>query len=206
MSYAAPVTKSMKPFNTLNFFTVPSLKERPVFPVWLSVEVGVVAGRLYFDYPEYKPLLAWLGVCERSEVVSTDAAGQLQSPKVSHPEHRGLSIEMPLKFLFEWSTYRRETLEIKHTPVGFVCESRVLKSDHSFFKATMGASEAIDQKPVTLLVNGNQGDKDGDQESDDDVEWDHLDDGMGMDGAADDEFIYAEELSKGEADEGNLGD
>ncbi|CAI6095047.1 unnamed protein product [Clonostachys chloroleuca] len=192
LSYAAPVTKSMEPFNTLNFFTVPSLKERPVFPVWLSVEVGVVAGRLYFDYLEYDPLLAWLGVNRSSEIVSIDATDQLQSFVTSTPERCGLSIKMPLKFLFEWSTYRRETLEIKHTPVGFVCESRVLKSDHSFFTTTTGASEAIDQQPITRRANGHQGDKEDDHESDDDVEWDNLDDGMGMDGAADDEFIYEE--------------
>ncbi|VUC34642.1 unnamed protein product [Clonostachys rosea] len=206
LSYAAPVTKSMKPFNTLNFFTVPLLKKRLVFPAWLSVELGVVAGRLYFDYPEYIPLLTWLGLHKNSDVVSSDAVDPLQTLPVSPQGRCGLSIELPLKFLLEWSTYRRETLDIKHTPVGFVCEGRVLRSDHSFFTTTIGASEALDQQPATHLINGHQGDEDGDDESDDDVEWENLDDGMGMDGAADDELIYGEDFLNDKAGEGNLDD
>ncbi|KAK5999276.1 hypothetical protein PT974_01669 [Cladobotryum mycophilum] len=46
--YAAPVTKSMQVFNCLNYFTVPSVKQELPFPDWLKIEVGIIAGRLYF--------------------------------------------------------------------------------------------------------------------------------------------------------------
>ncbi|KAL1886622.1 hypothetical protein Plec18167_000554 [Paecilomyces lecythidis] len=50
--YAAPVTKLMEPFNHLSYYSVPSLPEEWSAPQWLPVEVGILAGRLYFEFSE----------------------------------------------------------------------------------------------------------------------------------------------------------
>ncbi|KAK7415019.1 hypothetical protein QQZ08_012459 [Neonectria magnoliae] len=152
LSYAAPVTKSMQPFNTFNFFTVPSQKEWQSFPDWLSLEVGILAGRLYFDYPEYKPLFAWLGVQEKSRDVSSALIDSYQSSTVFPTARCGQTIKQPLKFLLEWLTFRRETQDITHTPMGYVWKSKI-------------AGKA----PIRLHINGHIGDNT--QESDDDSEW-----------------------------------
>ena len=50
ITYAAPVTKAMLPFDTLRFFTVPALPKRWQAPTWLVRDLGIYAGRLYFDF------------------------------------------------------------------------------------------------------------------------------------------------------------
>ncbi|KAH7009622.1 hypothetical protein EDB80DRAFT_838411 [Ilyonectria destructans] len=112
LTYSAAVTKSMWLFNTLNYFTMPVREKGPTFPQRLSIEIGVLAGRLYFDFTEYTPLVVWL------ETISVA---------------RGLFVDQPLKFLRKWLTYRRQTLDIMHTPMGYICRRQKLYSEHSFF-------------------------------------------------------------------------
>ncbi|RAL03896.1 uncharacterized protein BO80DRAFT_487696 [Aspergillus ibericus CBS 121593] len=53
ITYAAPVTKAMLHFDNLDYYTIPALPSRSLLPVWLSFELGIFAGRLYFEYSEY---------------------------------------------------------------------------------------------------------------------------------------------------------
>ncbi|KAH7121598.1 hypothetical protein EDB81DRAFT_605619, partial [Dactylonectria macrodidyma] len=167
LSYAAPVTKSMRIFDTLQFFTVPSRKKLDEFPGWLSLELGIIAGKLYFDYAEYKPLLAWLGVQEGSCDVPDSADDA--SPIVSPIGTDGLSIEKPLKFLLEWLAFRRETQDITHTPMGYVCRRRLLKPDHSFFVTGADESDMIDKMPRCHQTSEQV--RDHILDSDDDSDW-----------------------------------
>jgi hypothetical protein len=62
--YAAPVTRRMLHFNQLNYYAMPALPTDFVAPVWLRVEMGLFAGRLYLEWDEYYQLLEYLGLDE----------------------------------------------------------------------------------------------------------------------------------------------
>ena len=49
ITYAAPVTKQMLVFDTLKFYTVPALPKSWQVPAWLVRDLGIFAGRLYFN-------------------------------------------------------------------------------------------------------------------------------------------------------------
>lgn len=161
IAYAAPVAKSMQVFNTLQYLTIPA--DQGPLPAWVSIEVGIIAGRLYFDYHEYESLLAWLGIGEVSD--SKDAV------------KRGLWIDYPLKFLLEWLTYRRQTADILHTPMGYVCQGRALQATHAFFNSTanLGGLEDLSSGIDRLQIGkGNL----GGNASEDDSEWEEGDGGV----------------------------
>lgn len=77
LAYAAPITRKMVPlFNDLTYYAVPSLPTDWNAPLWLRIELGIFAGRLYFDYHEYAHVLEFLGVkdetCKLEEEVEDD--------------------------------------------------------------------------------------------------------------------------------------
>ncbi|KAI8716467.1 hypothetical protein NCS52_00940700 [Fusarium sp. LHS14.1] len=155
ISYAAPVAKSMQMFNTLKYLTIPA-KEFSV-PAWLPIEVGVFAGRLYFDYHEYESLLSWLGI------------GEVTDSQV--PVSRGFWIRQPLKFLLEWMTHRRQTADILHTPMGYVCQGRALHDTHAFFSSTTKLRDDGDVSSALGRLQIGNGQLGGGNASDDDSEW-----------------------------------
>ncbi|KAL6353777.1 hypothetical protein LRP88_12769 [Fusarium phalaenopsidis] len=122
----------------------------------------------YLTIPaDQDPLPAWvsieLGIGEVSD--SKDAV------------RRGLWIDHPLKFLLEWLTYRRQTADILHTPMGYVCQGRALQATHAFFNSTANLgdlgdiSSGIDRLQIG---NGNL----GGNASEDDSEWEEGDGGV----------------------------
>ncbi|KAK6850418.1 hypothetical protein PG987_000052 [Apiospora arundinis] len=64
LTYAAPVTRRMACFNSLRFFSIPSLPESWKAPTELVVELGLFAGRLYFDWDEYSAVCRTMGIDE----------------------------------------------------------------------------------------------------------------------------------------------
>ena len=50
IAYAAPVNKSMIAFDSLTFFSLPKLPNEWHAPKWLVRDIGIFAGRTYFDY------------------------------------------------------------------------------------------------------------------------------------------------------------
>lgn len=143
LGYAAPVTKSMQAFNRLSCLTVPRWPSARQMPVWLGIEVGIFSGRLYFDFPEYKPLLAWLAALPN--------AGRAGGPC-------GGESEEALQFLQEWLTFRRRTEDIMYTPVGFVCQRQELRESHFFFSGmgvvpTHTASAAVGVRGPGAVVD-----------------------------------------------------
>jgi len=74
ITYAAPVTRRMLHFNQLDYYTIPALASNIEAPVWLRVELGLFAGRLYIEWDEYYKLLEYLGLDENlSEHPGKDA-------------------------------------------------------------------------------------------------------------------------------------
>ncbi|KAM0234985.1 hypothetical protein ACHAP5_009889 [Fusarium lateritium] len=127
LTYSAPVAKSMWRFYTLTYFLVPTREQTPLFPTWLPIEIGVLAGRLYFNYDELASLVLWLGIDREVEPPA--------DPVNESPQRvaRGLFVDQPLKFLLKWLTYRRQILDIMYTPMGYICQGKKLHGEHAFF-------------------------------------------------------------------------
>ncbi|KAF4549176.1 Hypothetical protein D9617_23g005910 [Elsinoe fawcettii] len=62
LCYATPVTKSMRHFSKLTYFSIPSLPADHTPPSWLAIEVGILAGRMYFDGDELDGMREYLGL------------------------------------------------------------------------------------------------------------------------------------------------
>ena len=121
LTYAAPATKRMLHFDRLDYCTVPPLPTLYRLPSWLSFELGILAGRLYFEYDKYHPILQRLQLEPKSMNTSQSVLG-------------GSSNQ--LGFLQEWLAARRQGQDISHTPMGYVCQRSPLRVDHPFFLET----------------------------------------------------------------------
>jgi hypothetical protein len=149
LTYAAPVTRRMLHFNDLNFYSIPSLPFGWKAPSWLRVELGIYAGRLYFEYHEYQHLCDYLGVIESVSGLQQDGDETL-----SVTAHTDVSVDdsmysscekessnlppktftkRPLTFLQEWLAVRRKGQDFGHTPMGHVCQGKPLSENHPFF-------------------------------------------------------------------------
>lgn len=177
LTYSAPVKKSMQIFNTLNFFSVPSLDGDIALPDWVSIEVGVLAGRLYFAYSEYIPLLNWLGLNEIVESASAGHHTPLLRDSSKDSASCGIFINEPLRFLQEWLTARRQTLDIMQTPMGYVCQNRILNGDHPFFTSLAQLQNNVEAPSAT----GKTGvENEGDYTSDEDSDWGEIEGGVAI--------------------------
>ncbi|KAM3084368.1 hypothetical protein ACMFMG_001526 [Clarireedia jacksonii] len=123
IAYAAPVTKNMLLFDKLSYYTLPSLPVGYKVPNWLSIELGIFAGRLYFSFPECAHLMRYLQLADNT------------SAEASHTKnaHIGVFTTNPANFLLDWLTLRRKGQDIIHTPMGYICQGRPLDKDHPFF-------------------------------------------------------------------------
>ena len=165
--YAAPVTRKMLHFTDLKFYAVPSLPSTWQALTWLRIELGIFAGKLYFDFSEYSSLLKFLGVTERSEIPNDDE-DYVQVPRPNSAlasEEEGAKVEgedvvpetqrtprptftqKPLHFLQEWLALRRKGQDFAQTPMGFVCQDKPLLESHPFFgRVTQEIKEPVDVK------------------------------------------------------------
>ncbi|KAH8810980.1 hypothetical protein F5884DRAFT_897492 [Xylogone sp. PMI_703] len=116
LTYAAAVTRKMLHFNKLDYFAIPNLPQGWEAPKWLTVELGLFAGRLYFEYNEYSDICLYLGSQEEGGATS----GQSFTSK-------------PLTFLQEWLSLKRKGQDFVHTPMGYVCQAKSLTVNHPFF-------------------------------------------------------------------------
>ncbi|EPS41761.1 hypothetical protein H072_4291 [Dactylellina haptotyla CBS 200.50] len=121
--YAAPITRKMVQFEGLQFFGIPSLDKTWTPPRMLSVEIGIIAGGLYFSYEHSKALRLYLGLNGAEESPYGEKA---QCPVIFNGK--------PLSFLHEWLTLKRKGQDFLHTPMGYLCQSRALSQTHPFFR------------------------------------------------------------------------
>ncbi|QUC22017.1 uncharacterized protein UV8b_06258 [Ustilaginoidea virens] len=177
LSYAAPVTKAMLALNKLTYLTVPGWPRDGKLPGWLAIELGVLSGRLYFEYAEYKNILAWLGLSDEAEAeaeVEAEAGSEAGPGPWSRPS-AGLPIKKPLKFLQEWVSLKRQTQDISYTPVGFLCQRKELHADHFFF--TSAERHEHDASAARRAGGGIQRGRDAESEDDEDEDEDEDEDG-----------------------------
>lgn len=111
IAYAAPITRSMTPFNRLNYYTLPPIPSTAEFPSWLKVELGILAGRLYTDYEEWNLVSAYMKDSQTDCPISS-------------------------AFLLEWLGVRCRANDVLHTPIGYICLGKTPAKDHPFFMHT----------------------------------------------------------------------
>ncbi|KAE8402926.1 hypothetical protein BDV37DRAFT_294915 [Aspergillus pseudonomiae] len=134
--YAAPFTKRMLQFDTLNYYALPSLPKGRSPPQWLPFELGILAGRLYFQFSEYKFLLEQLRLDLEKPTSHVDPAEASSTAACDNS-----FVRTQLNFLQDWLTLRRQGQDISHTPMGYVCQGSRLRRDHPFFLARKDMEE-----------------------------------------------------------------
>ncbi|KAI1383848.1 uncharacterized protein F4822DRAFT_438664 [Hypoxylon trugodes] len=124
IAYAAPVTKAMLCFNTLRYYSLPTLPPRHEFPEWFRFELGVLGGRLYVDSAEWDLLARHLQSPSKENAISQFASANGIIP-ISFADN-------PTSFLLEWLMLLRRTQDVIQTPMGYICTGRTLREDHPF--------------------------------------------------------------------------
>ncbi|KAG9185573.1 hypothetical protein G6011_06904 [Alternaria panax] len=168
--YAAPVTRRMLHFNQLNYYAMPALPTKFEAPVWLRVEIGLFAGRLYLEWDEYYQLLEYLGLDENLS---------------QHPEKDAFA-KKPLTFVHEWLALRRKGQDFEHTPMGFVTTGKPLTENHPFFRKLAHGDDPALRQHVARAVPGQLDALEEDEDHDDhDEEFvpavEHVDESEGED-------------------------
>ena len=159
--YAAPVTKFMMHFNGLSYYVLPRLPFGYTMPNWLSLELGIFAGRLYFYFSEVDTLREYLQL--------TDNTGT--GARQSITKRVGGFTKNPIDFLWEWLTLCRKGQDITHTPMGYICQRRPLHKSHPFFIAQSADTVDVVAPSVEGTINENaEESEDGDTDED---QWTH---------------------------------
>ncbi|KAF2745985.1 hypothetical protein M011DRAFT_527167 [Sporormia fimetaria CBS 119925] len=155
--YAAPVTRKMLHFNSLDYYSVPTLP--PIFeaPTWLKIQLGIFSGRLYFGWDEYEAMLAYLGV---------------GNSKDDQTEGWGAFATQPLTFLHDWLAVRRKGQDFEHTPMGAVTTGKPLSSHHPFILSVVADQ---DHRPQAEQSAPARVEVDRDSDSDDEEYHDAFD-------------------------------
>lgn len=157
--YAAPVTRKMQEFNRLDFYSIPTLSEDWKPPPWLPFELGILGGRLYFEFAEYHYI-------QRSLLPGT------QSSDICLDEHENeedsqTTARNTLAFLGEWLSLRRQGQDITQTPMGYVCQGWQLPSDHPFFTQRLVDVNILSDGYTFQPSSQSEGDVDEDVDSED---------------------------------------
>ncbi|MCJ1463509.1 hypothetical protein MMC07_002117 [Pseudocyphellaria aurata] len=207
LTYAAPVTRKMLHFNDLRYYAIPNLPAGWQTPTWLKIELGIFAGRLYFEYNEYRELCEYLGfgrgTAKLAETIDDTAASAepyeteeavdnaaAEANTETGSQQARCFTKRPLSFLQEWLAVRRKGQDFTHTPMGHVCQGKPLTASHPFF-TTRGNDGALNPDGAASrrdLGQGIRGDRlssldegstFGDEDSDDDDEYDDGEDHTG---------------------------
>ena len=99
-------------FADLKYYAIPSLPDAWIAPNWLKIEVGLFSGRLYFDFAEYEDLCTFLGIGNERLAAGTTSASFTSKP---------------LTFLQDWLSLRRKGQDFAHTPMGHVCQGKLVR-------------------------------------------------------------------------------
>lgn len=124
--YAAPITKSMVIFDELKFFSIPSLPNNWQAPTWLVRDLGLIAGRTYFDYDKQ-----YSAVCEALGLPTpATRTADLDAEMPFADGENGVPLEpfspSPLLFMQEWLAIRRKGQDFSQTMMGEICGGRRL--------------------------------------------------------------------------------
>ncbi|KAK8250072.1 hypothetical protein IWZ00DRAFT_531073 [Phyllosticta capitalensis] len=143
MTYAAPVSRKMLHFNRLRYYSIPALPATWSPPQWLMIELGLLAGRFYFEYEECASIAKYFGVSIEAEEQSNgcddtadkgEGDNQLVKSEPARANFRIRDSTAPtLEFLQEWLSVRRKGQDFSNTPMGAVCQGKLLSAEHPFF-------------------------------------------------------------------------
>lgn len=159
-------------FNDLKYYSVPELPADWEAPMWLRTELGIFAGRLYFEYHEYPHVLRFLGVKDQSgKLEETEADGVANEEEVNSDAslddtttaivERKAFTRRPLAFMAEWLSIRRKGQDISETPMGFICAGKQLLESHPFF---LRAEYEHTRKEISTLKTGSGNVNDEDED------------------------------------------
>ena len=127
ITYAAPITKAMIIFDDLNFFAIPRLPPHWHAPTWLVRDLGIFAGRTYFDYDKQHS-----AVCEALDLpvpvsITADLDREMPFPdRDVHDNPAEPFSPSPLLFMQEWLAVRRKGQDFSQTMMGELCQGRRL--------------------------------------------------------------------------------
>jgi hypothetical protein len=158
ITYAAPVTKNMQHFNGLSYYVLPPLPAGHTIPEWFSIELGIFAGRLYFNFPECAPLMKYLQLENRTDAETPESDG----------DHADTFTANPINFLLDWLTLCRKGQDIMRTPMGYICQGRPLHESHPFFVVRSADAIEVEMPSVGGRTGGNEPET---QEGDTDLEY-----------------------------------
>ena len=143
-TYSAPLSRSMLIFDTLDFFTVPALPNGWQAPPWLVRDLGIFAGRLYFDYETQCGLvyeaMGLSHVIERPVSSHKKLTEMDLWQELAFPEEQGIKEKnKPAKpfspnallFMHEWLAVRRKGRDFSQTMMGEICRGRRVVQDDS---------------------------------------------------------------------------
>lgn len=185
ITYAAPVTRKMLHFNNLGYYAIPAMPAGWEPPAWLTIELGIIAGRLYFAFEEYNDLRKYLGFREKVakskekledsvdsiELQETDrgADDTADEEEIMASTREGLSFtSKPLAFIQDWLAVRRKGQDFKHTPMGYICQDKQLTADHPFYtRVENDGGPKVDWRERKAGENANE-DMDSEGEFDED--------------------------------------
>ncbi|GJC85361.1 hypothetical protein ColLi_08199 [Colletotrichum liriopes] len=188
--YSAPVTRKMLHFNNLDYYSIPTLPTGWRAPAWLKIELGLYAGRLYFEWSEYDPLCDFLGIDQslplleylegsESDSADTQYSGEAKSAAV------GLT-SRPLSFVQEWLAVRRRGQDFVSTPMGFIAQGKALQESHPFFRQATTVKRDLLFAPIHNCVDDEMNEDDyavadydvddmgANEEADSDAHEDHI--------------------------------
>lgn len=164
-TYAAPVTKNMVHFNKLTYYALPSLPTDFKVPDWLSVDLGIFAGRLYLNFDEYAPLVEYI---QGAISMGWDWEQEGNNSIAKYFTYQ------PIDFLHEWLITRRRGQDIQHTPMGYICQGRSLHENHPFFTTRVRDLSEIVPPTIGGAKSSGQFDE-ADEDSDVEEDWELLD-------------------------------
>lgn len=130
LSYAAPVTRKMLIFNDFDHYNIPSMPAKWCAPSWLRIEVGILAGRKYFDYSEYTELIDFLGVQQVKDRI-VENLSELSEVSLGSNKKVKRFTSKPLCFLRDWIAQRGHGQDFAHTPMGHICQGLALPEQNS---------------------------------------------------------------------------
>lgn len=142
--YAPRVSWSMLPFSNLNFYSIPSQPNHPVFQTWSQlanqVQLDIFAGQLYFShYWNYRVFCSLLGIFTGFEEHERPRwqEFQIESDGFVRAEYRGQLFQFrtaheckfttsPIPMLKALIGHRRKGMQYLRTHVGQILHGRIL--------------------------------------------------------------------------------
>lgn len=197
ITYSAPLTRAMIHFNDFSYYSIPPLPTAWKAPDWLKMELGILAGRVYFEFDEYSNICDFLedgsdkkrtrsvsdtledGSLGFDECMTDEDDEQDIEPGqiVENDKTAADSAKNPMLFLQEWLALRRRGQDFTHTPMGYICQGKVLDADHPFFSkrercvANVGVSDVTKAHELSDSEDFDDG-GDDEFEFDDDIQID----------------------------------